>query len=181
MPTNNKIPQTSAIYTSAWLHTAPGILIAMMFVTLASATMLRDQSVANASNTNPNPDLPLEQQLGDLLSSPMNSVFHTVRLELPIQQLRDTDGEMTSNGKTLFMLLGRRAKSLSLNITLTTNSFRDAEFAAMIAARMMRDVSLQSEQLRIGVEEQQTDMNSVRDSILTVTITMGAAIDGEVE
>lgn len=181
MPTNNKIPQTSAIYTSAWLHTAPGILIAMMFVIIASATMLRDQSVANASNTNPNPDLPLEQQLGDLLSSPMNSVFHTVRLELPIQQLRDTDGEMTSNGKTLFMLLGRRAKSLSLNITLTTNSFRDAEFAAMIAARMMRDVSLQSEQLRIGVEEQQTDMNSVRDSILTVTITMCAAIDGEVE
>jgi len=46
---------------------------------------------------------------------------------------------------------------------------------------MMSDVSLKSEQLRIGVEEQQTDMNSVRESMLTVTITMCAAIDGEVE
>ncbi len=170
-----------AVYAAAWRQTGPGLLIALMFVIIASAAMLRDQSAANASNINRSPELPIEQRLSNLLSGPGNSVFNTVRLELPIAQLRDADGQMTSNGKTLFMLRGRRAKSLSLNITLTTNSIQDAEFAAVIAARMMSDVSLKSEQLRIGVEEQQTDMNSVRESMLTVTITMCAAIDGEVE
>jgi hypothetical protein len=181
MQTNNKIPQAQKTYAAAWRHTGPGILIALMFVIIASATMLRDQSVANASDKNQNSDLPLDQRISDLLSSPGNSVLHTVRLELPMQQLRDANGDMTSNGKSLFMLLARRAKSLSLNVTLTTNSNRDAEFAASIAARMMSNVSLQSTQLRIGVEEQQTNSHSIHESILTVTITMCAAIDGEVE
>lgn len=181
MQTNNKFLQTSAIYAVAWRHTGPGILIALMFVIIASATMLRDQSVANASSTYRNPDLPVEQRLSDLFSGHSNSVIHTVRLELPIHQLRDADGEMTSNAKSMFILLARRAKQLSLNVTLKTNSNRDAEFAALIAARMMSDVSLRSEQLRIGVEEQQTDSNPVHESILTVTITMCAAIDGVAE
>ncbi len=180
--TNRNATQTKrSLYAAAWRQTGPGVLIALMFVIIASATMLRDQSAANASNKNRNPDLLTEQRLSNLLSGPGNSVFNTVRLELPLAQLRDINDQLTPNGKTLFMLLWRRAKSLSLNITLTTNSFRDAEFAAMIAARMMSNVSLQSEQLRIGVEEQQTDMNSVRESILTVTITMCAAIDGDVQ
>ena len=177
----NATQTNRSLYAAGWRHTGPGILIALMFVIIASATMLREQSAANASNVNRNPSRPIEQQLSDLLSGPENSVFNTVRLELSISQLRDADGEMTSNGKTLFMLLGRRAKSLSLDITLTTNSIRDAEFAAMIAARMMSDVSLQPDQLRIGFEEQKTSNNLVSESILTVTITICAAIDGEVE
>lgn len=46
---------------------------------------------------------------------------------------------------------------------------------------MMRDVSLQSEQLRIGVEERLTDGGSVQESFLTVSITMCAASGAEVE
>ena len=170
-----------SLYAAAWRHTGPGVLIALMFVIIAAETMLREQSSANASNRNRIPDLSIEQQLSDLLSGPENSVCNTVRLELPITQLRGADGQITSNGRTLFMLLGRRAKSLSLNITLTTNSLQDAEFATVIATSMMNNVSLQSEQLKISVEEQPADKNSVRESMLIVAITMCPAIVGEVE
>ena len=179
MQTSTKSIQTSASYAVAWRHAGPGVLIALLFVIIASATMLRDQSVAYASSSIRNPDLPIELRLSDLLSGQSNSVFHTVRLALPMQQLRDADGEMTSNAKSLFMLIARRAKSLSLNVTLITNSNQDADFAAAIAARMMCDALLQSEQLRISVDEQQTDSNSVQESMLAVTITMCAATDGD--
>lgn len=88
-----------------------------------------------------------------------------------MQQLRDADGDITSNAKSLFMLLARRAKSLSLKVTLTTSSTRDVGFAAKIAADMMSDASLQSEQLRVGVEERRTNGDSVQESFLTVSIT----------
>jgi hypothetical protein len=180
MQKNQIVSRSHAIYTAAWRQSGPGILIALMFIIIASATMLREQSAAQASHTSRNSALPLEKQLSNLLLSRTNAVFHTVRLELPMQQLRDSDGEITPNGESLFSLLARRARSRSLNITFTTNSLRDAEFAATIAARMMGDVSLQTDQLRIGVEEQ-TDSHPVQKSILIVTITMRAAIDGEVE
>jgi hypothetical protein len=181
MQTNNKSSQTSFVYATAWQHTGPGILIALLFVIIASATMLRDQAAANALSIDRNSDLPIEQRLNDLLSGQMDSVSYAARLELPMQQLQDADGDITSNARSLFMLLARRAKSLSLNVTLTTNSMHNVGFAAKIAARMMSDASLQSRQLRIGIEEQLTDSNTVHESILTVTITMCAAIDGEVE
>lgn len=181
MQTKNKSSQTAVMYSAAWRHTGPGILIALLFVVIASATMLRDQSIANASNIIQKQDIPIEQRLDDLLAGRADTIFYSVRLELPMQQLLDADGDITSNAKSLFMLLARRAKSLSLNLALTTNSTQDVGFAAKIAADMMSDGSLQSEQLRIGVEERRTNGDSVHESFLTVSITMCAANGGEVE
>ena len=181
MQTNNKSSQTAVLYSAAWRHTGPAILIALLFVVMTSATMLRDQSIANASNKIRKHDITIEQRVNDLLAGRGDTIFSSMRVELPMQQLRDVDGDVTSNAKSLFMLLARRAKSLSLNVSLTTDSIQNVGFVAKIAAHMMRDVSLQSEQLRIGVEERLTDGGSVQESFLTVSITMCAASGAEVE
>ncbi len=176
----NATQAEQSLYATAWRHTGPGLLIALMFVIVAAATMLREQSAANESNISHDSNLSTEQRLNNLLSGPETSVCNSMRLELPIEQLRDADGQITPKGRTLFMLLGRRAQSLSLNITLTTYSLQDAAFATVIAANMMKNVSLKSEQLKISVEKQPADKNPVRSAMLTVTITMLPAIVGEV-
>ena len=181
MQTNSKTSPSTTIYASAWRYTGPGILIGFMFVIVASAILLRDQSVANAAGTNRKSEPPLEERLNDLIAGHGYAVFQSMRLEIPLHELRGADGELTSYAKSLFMLLARRANSLSLNVTLRTNFSQDVEFVAQIAARMMRDASLRSQQLRIGTEETLPNTATVKESILTVTITMVAVTNGEPE
>jgi len=88
---------------------------------------------------------------------------------------------LTSNGESFFLLLARRMKSLSLNVMLTTNSIADAKFATTIAARMMREVSLESTQLRISMEGRMAGVHAQSDSLLTVTITRHETVDGDSE
>lgn len=75
MQTHNKSSQTAALYSAAWRHTGPGILIALLFVVITSATMLRDQSIANASNIIQKQDIPIEQRLDDLLAGRADTIF----------------------------------------------------------------------------------------------------------
>lgn len=181
MNPHSKTKHLQNLYAAAWRQTGPGILIALMFVMIASAIMSNEQSRANGSNTKQHGTPPLNQQLSDLLFANTAPATHTIRLELPIQQLRDADGEITSNCTSLFTLLARRAKSLSLTVTLTTDSYNDAKFAVAIAARMMNEVSLEATQIRIGVDEQAINAQSTKTSVLTVNVAMREVIGKDVQ
>ena len=98
-----------------------------------------------------------------------------------MQQLRDAEGRLTSNGESFFLLLARRMKSLSFSVMLTTNSIADAKFATIIAARMMREVSLESTQLKISIEGRMASVDAQSDSLLTVTIAQHETVDGDTE
>jgi hypothetical protein len=176
------LQQTRSLYTAAWQHVGPGILLAMMCVVVASAAMFREQtSVANMAGRNADGDLVFDQGLSDSDLRQHLSISHSVRLTLPLRQLRNSNGRITPNGESLFLLLARRMKSLSLSVVFTTNSIDDAEFAITIAAHMMREVPLQSTQLRICWDAASLPRDPAGDAILTVTITRHETVDGDPE
>ncbi|MDA1232232.1 MAG: hypothetical protein O2856_15770 [Planctomycetota bacterium] len=181
MKTQNTTFNTPSLYGAAWQQIAPGVLIALMFTIIASATMIHAQSPVNASAEIFHGNPASSRSLADLMTDSGNSVAQSVRVELPMHQLRDADGRLTTSGESLFMLLARRIKSLSLDVMLTADSLPDAEFAAVIAARMMSESNLESTQLRIGVNDGSIDPNSANNSLLVVTITMHETTAGVVE
>lgn len=181
MKTQNTTFSPQSLYRGAWRQTGPGVLMILLFIIIASTTMIRAQSPMNAPARDLHGHSESRQRLADLMKDHGNSVAHSVRVELPMHELRDADGQLTTSGESLFMLLARRIKSLSLDVTLTANSLQDAEFAAVIAARMMTESNLESTRLRIGVHEVSTDPNSANDSLLVVTITMHETTAGVVE
>lgn len=164
--------QTQSLYSAAWQHVGPGILIAMMCIVMASAAMLRDQTaVANMAGETSDAGVVFDHGLNHSDWSQSLSISHTVQLTLPLTQLRDSDGRITPNGESLFLLLARRMKSLSLSVMLTASSIDDSRFAALIAAHMIREVPLRSTQLRISLNPTASPRVPAGDSILTVTIT----------
>jgi len=164
-----------------WQHVGSGIVVALMFLIIASAAMIREQSAASAAGIRSRDGQVFDHGLNDLKAGKNRSISHSVRLALSLQQLRDAEGRLTSNGESFFLLLARRMKSLSLNVMLTTNSIADAKFATTIAARMMREVSLESTQLRISMEGRMAGVHAQSDSLLTVTITRHETVDGDSE
>lgn len=180
MNTQDTTSQTQSLYGAAWQQIAPGVLIALMF-TIASAAMIHAHSPVNASAESFHGNPASSPGLADLITDPRNSIAHSVRIELPMEQLRDADGRLATSGESLFMLLARRIKSLSLDVMLTADSIPNAEFAAVIAARMMTEANLDAAQLRIGIHERSTDLNSANDSLLVVIITMHETIAGVVK
>ena len=158
---------------------APGILVAMMFVLVASAPIIRDQSsVAGLVRAMNHDGLVVERRLSDLIPCTNCPVSHSVHLKLPLEQLRDAEGRITPNGESFFLLLARRMKSLSLRIRLTASSFDDAGFATAIAARMMNEVVLESTQVRISMLNPAADGDILKAAMLTVTITRFEAVSG---
>lgn len=182
MKTIDTFRQTRSLYAAAWQHVGPGILVAMMCVVMASAAMFREQAaVANVTGENIDGDLVFDRRLSDSDLRQQLSINHSVRLTLPLTQLRDSSGRMTPNGESLFLLLARRMKSLSLSVMLTTNSIDDAEFAITIAGQMMCEVPLESTQLRISSDAATSSSDPARDSVLTVTITRHETVAGDLE
>jgi hypothetical protein len=161
---------------------APGILVAMMFVVLASAPIVREQtSAAGLVRAMNNDGFVVDRKLSDLIPCANCPVSHSVHLKLPLEQLRDTEGRITPNGESFFLLLARRMKSLSLSIRLTASSFDDAEFSTTIAARMMNEVALKSTQIRIGMLNPAASGDIPGNAMLTVTITRFEAVSGGAE
>jgi hypothetical protein len=182
MKTIDTFRPTRSLYAAAWQHAGPGMLVVMMCIVMASAAMFREQAaVANAAGVNAGGDLVFDHRLSDSDLRRQLSINHSVRLTLPLTQLRNSSGRVTPNGESLFLLLARRMKSLSLSIMLTANSTADAEFAVTIAGHMMREVPLESTQLRISSDEATLPDDPARDSVLTVTITRHETVDGDLE
>ncbi len=170
-----------SLYAAGWQHVGSGIVVALMFVIIASAAMFREQRAAGASGIMSREGQFFDDGLNDLRAGKNRAISHSVRLALPMQQLRDAEGRLTSNGESFFLLLARRMKSLSFSVMLTTNSIADAKFATIIAARMMREVSLESTQLKISIEGRMASVDAQSDSLLTVTIAQHETVDGDTE
>ena len=180
MKANSTTQCGQSLYAAAWQHTGPGILVAMMFVVITSAAMFRERTaVAAIADVNARGGLDFDHGSGNLSPVQHLAVSHSVQLKLPLEHLRDSSGRMTPNGESLFRLLARRMKSLSLTIMLTAHSIDDAEFATTIAVLMMREVPLESTQLRISSDAIPTAGRTPADSVLTVTITRHETIDGD--
>ncbi|MEJ7590466.1 MAG: hypothetical protein WKF77_02885 [Planctomycetaceae bacterium] len=180
MKANSRSQRARSLYAAAWQYAGPGMLIVLMFVIVAAAAMFREQTaVANLAGAGAVGRLDFDDGSNDLDLRQRLSISHSVRLTLPLNQLRDSDGRMTPNGESLLLLLARRMKSLSLSVMLTINSMHDAEFAATIAAHMLRDASLKSTQLRISFDAIPTAVDASGDSVLTVTMTRHEMIDGD--
>lgn len=161
---------------------APGILVAMMFVVVASAPIMREQtSTAGLVRAMNHDGLVVDRRLSQLIPCTNCPVSHTVHLKLPLRQLRDAEGQITPNGESFFLLLARRMKSLSLSIRFTAGSFDDAEFATAIAARMMNKVALESTQIRIGMLNPASSSDIPKEAMLTVTVTRFEAVSGDSE
>ena len=182
MKTSDTVQQTRSLYAAAWQHVGPGILVAMMCIVMASAAMFREQTVvAHMAGENADGGLVFDHGLDDSDLSKQLSISHSVRLAFPLKQLRDASGHMTPHGESLFLLLARRMKSLSLCVMLTTSSIDDAELAIMIAGHMLREVPLESTQLRISWDKPASSHDPARDSVLTVTISRHETVAGDVE
>ena len=182
MQTIDTVQQTRSLYAAAWQHVGPGILVAMMCLVMASAAMFREQTaVANMAGENADGGMNFDHGLDDSDLSRHLSINHTVRLTLPLKQLRDASGRMTPNGESLFLLLARRMKSLSLCVMLTTSSSDDAELAITIAGHMLREVPLESTQLRISSAVAASSHDPAGDSVLTVTISRHETVTGDLE
>ncbi len=179
----SSIHKTQSLYNTAWQRMAPGILVAMMFVLLASAPIICEQSSVAGLECAMNHDgLAVERRLSDLIPDAHCPVSHSVHLKLPLEKLRDTEGRMTPNGESFFLLLARRMKSLSLCIRLTASSFEDAEFTTAIAARMMNEVALESTQISISILNHAASSDHIpKGAMLTLTITRFEAINGGAE
>ena len=182
MKSLNSIPPRPSLYAHAWQSVGPGMLVALMFVIVAAAAMFREQTaVAGISGVDIHGGLAFDHGLNSLHPGQNRLINHSVQLELPLENLRDSDGRLTPNGESLFLLLARRMKSLSLNIMFTAHSIDDARFATTIAALMMREVPLESTQLRISSDAIPTAGDTSGDSVLTVTITRHETVDGDAE
>lgn len=179
----SSIHHTQSLYSNAWQRMAPGILVAMMFVLTASAPITREPSFVSGLVHVMNHDgLVVERQWSDLIPDANCPVSHSVHFKLPLEQLRDTQGQVTPNGESFFLLLARRMKSLSLCIRLTARSFEDAEFATAIAARMMNEAELESTQIRISILNPAASSDDIpENAMLTVTVTRFEAISGDAE
>ena len=175
------LPRPS-LYVIAWQYLGPGILVALMFVIVASTATFREQ--AGLADVNAHGGLVLDHGPGNLNPGRNRLIGHSVQLVLPLAHLRDSDGRLTPNGESLFSLLARRMKSLSLTIMLTAHSIDDAKFATTIAARMMREIPLDSSQLRISSDVLPTAGDTPDDAALaalSVTITRIETTDGDAE
>ncbi len=179
MTTHSRTQRARSSWAAAWQHAGPGILIVLMFLIVASAAMFREQTAVAAHMAGAGADLVFDHGFNELDLRRHLSTSHSVRLTLPLNQLRDSDGRMTPKGESLLLLLARRMKSLSLSVMLTANSMQDAEFAVTIAAHMLRDVTLESTQVRIRFEPLPTAGDASGDAVLTVTMTRHEEIDGD--
>ncbi len=182
MKTVSTISRGKSPWAAAWQHVGSGILVAMMFVILASSAMLREHSaLAGIAGGNADDGLFFRDRFNGFHPGQDASISHSVQLTLPLPHLRESDGRMTPNGESFFRLLARRMKSLSLCVMLTTSSIDDAEFATTIAAHMMSDVSLDSTQIRISSDGRSALSDTQRDAVLIVTITRQETLDGDAE
>ena len=139
--------------------------------------------VYSAAGHSDPPHLPQEtniEQCLELLDSNADFPTHrSVQLALPVANLRDPGGDLTPSGESFFLLLARRMKSLSLSVSLTSSSPSDTAFTATIAARMMRETPLESTQLCLSADGQETSARTLADPVLTITITRQDTIAGD--
>ena len=181
MKTMSTIRHGQSLYATRWQHVGSGIVVTLMFVITTSAAWHREQVATSAAPTISRDGPIFDHGLNDFKVGRNRSISHSVRLALPLQQLRDAEGQLTSNGESFFLLLARRMKSLSLSVMITTNSVADAEFATTIAARMLRVVSLKSTQLRIRMEGRMEGVQTQGNSLVTIAITRHETVDGDSE
>lgn len=179
MKSLNSFLHRPSLYATAWQYVGPGILVALMFVIVASAATLREQ--AGIAGGNAHDRLVLNRGPGNLNPRQNPLIGHSVRLELPVEHLRASDGRLTPHGESLFSFLARRMKSRSLTIMLSAHSIDDAKFATTIAAHMMGEVPLEATQLRISSDALRTARDTPGNAVLSVTITRHETVDGEAE
>jgi len=171
---------SQSLYTAAWKHLGPGVLIALMFVIVTFTVMLREQtSVAGLTHQNNREGLTVEQCIKELMTGPDSHVIHSVEMTLPIDHLRSAEGKITPNAESFFLVLARRMKTLSLNIKLTADSLDDVSFLSAIATRMLGEVSLESTQIRIGVADRTKNAGMEHDAAVTVTIMRYESVAGD--
>ena len=175
MAINNRIREgrnSSTLYDVAWRSAGPGVLIAVMFAVAAAAAMNVEHTSASGQLRFTNRDGVLHAGWSDdLIPDADSPVRHSAQLRLPLRQLRNIDGRMTPNGESFFLLLARQMKSQSLNIVLTVDSLDRSEFAAMIAARVMDEIQLESTQIRISQRSSAAGEIDLREERMTLTIT----------
>ena len=179
MKSLNSCLHRPSLYATPWQYVGPGILVVLMFVIVASTATFREP--AGLADVNAHGGLVLDHGTGNLNPGQNLLIGHSVQLVLPLAHLRDSDGRLTPNGESLFSLLARRMKSLSLTIMLTAHSIDDAKFATTIAASMMREIPLDSSLLRISSDALPTAGDTPDDATLSVTITRHETIDGDAE
>lgn len=146
-------------YSAAWKPVGTGILVTLMFLIWSAAGHSHAPPLIQQQTP--------EESLKRLSANADFSAHRSVQFQLPLSSLRDAHGSLTPNGESFFLLLARRMKSLSLDVTLTSSSLADTNFLVTIAARMMRETPLESTQLSISADGE--TVNS--DPTLTVTIT----------
>ncbi len=180
MKTRKSNRMSQSLYTAAWKHLGPGVLIALMFVVVTFTLMLREQtSVAGLVRSNNRDGMMAEQHINALMTGPDSHIIHSVEMTLPIDHLRSAEGKITPNGESFFLLLARRMKTLSLNIKLTADSSDDVPFLSSIAARILREVSLESTQIRIGVADRKKNADLDNDAAVTVTSARYESVAGD--
>ena len=176
----DSIQQPSTLYATTWQSVGPGILVALMFVIVASAAMFREQSaVAGSADRKMRGGAIFDRELKGLNLGDNLAVSHGVQFQLPLAHLRDPNGRLTPNGDSLFRLLARRMKSLSLTSMLTAHSIEDAKFATTLATQMFREVSLEATQVRISFSPVSMAGAPACDPVLTLTITRHETLKGD--
>lgn len=163
---------TLSLYATAWHHTGPGVFVAMMYVIVASAGLLSDQtSAVGLPDPAEREGMMRHEMLSHLIPDTDSAVSHSVRLQIPLAQLRAAHGNITPNGESFFLLLARRMKSQSLNLVLAADSPVNAEFAATISAMMMKRVELEATQIRIRLNSPAREIHNLPEPRLILTIT----------
>ncbi len=163
---------SQSLYAAAWKPVGTGIVVALMFLVNVASSHLDAPQMSPEAN--------LKKCLALLHENSELSTHRAVRLELPVASLRDNNGQLNANAESFLLLLARRMKSLSLNVRLTSEP-ADTEFAATMAATMMRETPLDSMQLSISDDGNAMNVGTHADSSLTITIIRRESDRGEFE